>query len=393
MSLSVDELEATFSLATNGIHVDDRYAGTDVAPAMHPSTTFRYPYDPDKLVPQQALSKTDMVYARLARPTGSRLELILSKLLKGEALVYSTGLSAIHAYLVRLGPKKVAIGGGYHGTHAVLDIHERLTGTVRVGLDELDQLGPGDVIHLETPLNPTGEARNIATYSKIAKEKRLYLVVDSTFGPPALQDPFMWGADIVIHSGTKYIGGHSDIMCGVLAVQREDLFMGLWEDRVALGNILGGFESWLGLRSLRTLDLRCRTQSNNCTALVAWMTDKIDDKEPNEVNSTVESMTHASLQTSDMDWLKTQMPGGFGPVFSLTMKRDEYAQRLPSKLRIFQHATSLGGVESLIEWRKMSDHLAAGNVLRVSVGIETLDDLQRDLANGFKALLEDAKIS
>ncbi|KAG7429973.1 putative trans-sulfuration enzyme [Fusarium oxysporum f. sp. raphani] len=216
MSLSVDELEATFSLATNGIHVDDRYAGTDVAPAMHPSTTFRYPYDPDKLVPQQALSKTDMVYARLARPTGSRLELILSKLLKGEALVYSTGLSAIHAYLVRLGPKKVAIGGGYHGTHAVLDIHERLTGTVRVGLDELDQLGPGD----------------------IAKEKRLYLVVDSTFGPPALQDPFMWGADIVIHSGTKYIGGHSDIMCGVLAVQREDLFNGLWEDRVALGNIL-----------------------------------------------------------------------------------------------------------------------------------------------------------
>ncbi|KAM0542952.1 hypothetical protein ACHAPJ_012558 [Fusarium lateritium] len=300
MSLSVEELEATFSLATNAIHVDDRYAGPDVAPAMHPSTTFRYSFDPDKLEPQQALSKTDMIYARLARPTQSRLELILTKLLKADALVYSTGLSAIHAYLVRLGPKKVAIGGGYHGTHSVLDIHQRLTGIVKVGLDELDQLEPGDVIHLETPLNPTGEARSIAAYSKIAKEKGIHLVVDSTFGPPALQDPFLWGADIVIHSATKYIGGHSDIMCGVLAVQKQDLFMGLWEDRCALGNILGGFESWLGLRSLRTLDIRCRTQSNNCTAIVTWMIDKINDKESNEVNSTVESITHASLQSSDM---------------------------------------------------------------------------------------------
>ncbi|KAH7205447.1 Cys/Met metabolism PLP-dependent enzyme-domain-containing protein [Fusarium redolens] len=388
MSLSVEELEATFSLATNAIHMDDRYAGPDVAPAMHPSTTFRYPHDPEKLEPQRTLSKTDMVYARLARPTGSRLELVLTKLLRGDALVYATGLSAIHAYLVRLGPKRVAIGGGYHGTHAVLDIHHRLTGLVKVGLDELDQLEPGDVVHLETPLNPTGEARNISAYSQIAKEKGLYLVVDSTFGPPALQDPFVWGADIVIHSGTKFIGGHSDIMCGILTVKREDLFMGLWEDRCALGNLLGGFESWLGLRSLRTLDVRCRTQSNNCTAIVTWMTEKIKDNKPNEVNSTVENITHASLQSSDMEWLTKQMPNGFGPVFSLTMKTEKYAQWLPSKLRIFQHATSLGGVESLIEWRKMSDHSAPGDILRISVGIESLEDLQKDLSNGFKALLE-----
>lgn len=257
-----------------------------------------------------------------------------------------------------------------------------------MGLNELDQLEPGDVIHLETPLNPTGEARNISAYSQIAKEKGLYLVVDSTFGPPALQDPFVWGADIVIHSGTKFIGGHSDIMCGILAVKREDLFTGLWEDRCALGNLLGGFESWLGLRSLRTLDVRCRTQSNNCTAIVTWMTEKIKDNKPNEVNSTVEKIKHASLQSSDMEWLTKQMPNGFGSVFSLTMKTEMYAQWLPSKLRIFQHATSLGGVESLIEWRKMSDHSAPGDILRISVGIESLEDLQKDLSNGFKALLE-----
>ncbi|CAG8930481.1 unnamed protein product [Penicillium salamii] len=363
MSLSVEDLEATFSLATNAIHMDDRYAGADVAPAMHPSTTFRYPYNPEELEPHESLS--------------------------GESLVYATGLSAIHAYLTRIGPKKVAIGGGYHGTHAVLDIHQRTTGTISVGLDELDKLEAGDVIHLETPLNPTGEARNIAAYSKVAKEKGLYLVVDSTFGPPALQDPFLWGADIVIHSGTKYIGGHSDIMCGTLATQRQDLFMGLWEDRCALGNILGSFESWLALRSLRTLDIRCERQSKNCTALVSWMTEKINDENPNAINSTVEKITHASLQTSDMHWLQRQMPNGFGPVFGLIMKNEKYAKSLPSKLRIFQHATSLGGVESLIEWRRMSDHSAEGNVLRVSVGIETLEDLQKDFLNGFMSLLEE----
>jgi cystathionine gamma-synthase len=333
-----------------------------------------------------------MVYARLARPTGSRLEHVLTTILKGKTLVYSSGLSAIHAYLVRLGPNKVAIGGGYHGTHAVLDIHHRLSGTIKIGLDEVDSLEAGDVIHLESPLNPTGEARNIAVYSKIAKEKGLYLVVDSTFGPPALQDPFKWGADIVVHSGTKYMGGHSDIMCGILAVQREDLYMGLWEDRCALGNLLGGFESWLGLRSLRTLDIRCQRQSENCTALVKWMTEMMEDEKPNEVNLTVQKMTHASLQKSDMTWLVKQMPGGFGPVFGLIMKKEKFAQWLPSKLRIFQHATSLGGVESLIEWRRMSDHAEEGNVLRISVGIETLEDLKNDLLNGFRALMEDKRL-
>lgn len=118
------------------------------------------------------------------------------------------------------------------------------------------------------------------------------------------------------------------------------------------------------------------------------MIQNMKDNEPNEINSTVENITHASLQSADMDRLTKQMPNRFGPVFSLTMKTEKYAQWLPSKLRIFQHATSLGGVESLIEWRKMSDHSAPGDILRLSVGIETLEDLQKDLSKGFKALLE-----
>jgi cystathionine beta-lyase len=248
------------------------------------------------------------------------------------------------------------------------------------------------VIHLETPLNPTGEARNIAAYSKIAKEKGLYLVVDSTFGPPSLQEPFLWGADLVIHSGTKYIGGHSDIMCGVISTspERPELFPKLWEDRSVLGNIMGGFESWLGLRSLRTLDIRCVRQSQNCTALVTWLSGMINSPTPNEVNATVESLKHASLQKSDMDWLLKQMPNGFGPVFMMVMKDPHQARRLPSKLRVFQHATSLGGVESLIEWRKMSDPTAGENIMRVSVGIETFEDLQRDLLNGLRTLVEES---
>ncbi|KAJ5769784.1 uncharacterized protein N7511_001835 [Penicillium nucicola] len=391
MSISISDLEKQFSIATNSIHIDDRYAGPELAPAMHPTTTFRYPYDPDELEPQQALSKTKHVYARVARPTSSRLELVLSTILKGECLTYATGLAAIHAYLTCLTPKKVAITGGYHGAHDVLRIQERLTGVKKVGLHETDQLEKGDVIHLETPLNPTGEARNIAAYSKIAKDKGLYLVVDSTFGPPSLQEPFLWGADLIIHSGTKYIGGHSDIMCGVISTspQQPELFMKLWEDRCALGNIMGGFESWLGLRSLRTLDIRCIRQSQNCTALVSWLSEMVNSPAPNEVNATVESLKHASLQKNDMDWLEHQMPNGFGPVFMMIMKDPLQARRLPSKLRVFQHATSLGGVESLIEWRNMTDPTAGANIMRVSVGIETFEDLQKDLQNGLRTLVEE----
>lgn len=295
--------------------------------------------------------------------------------------------------LVHLNPKVVAIGDGYHGCHGVLDIHQRLTNVKKVDLfdehawDEAG-LGKGDIVHVETPLNPTGEAYNLAYFAEKAHERGAYLTVDATFGPPGLQDPFVQGADVILHSGTKYIGGHSDMLCGILVVRRDDWWKALWTDRLLLGSVMGSFEGWLGLRSIRTLELRVQRQSQSATDLVKWLVDGLNGqgKDSEVIKKVVHRVQHASLQKDDMTWLKRQMPNGFGPVFALWMKSSDLARSLPSKLRLFHHATSLGGVESLIEWRRMSDDKVDERLLRVSIGVESWEDLKRDFLEGFTAL-------
>jgi cystathionine beta-lyase/cystathionine gamma-synthase len=330
--------------------------------------------------------------------------------LKGPTLTYASGLSAFHALLVFLNPKQISIGEGYHGCHGVIEIHRKLTGMKKLNLDcPTEDLQPGDVVHVETPLNPTGEASNLKAFAGKAHSRGAFLTVDATFGPPPLQDPFLWGADIVMHSGTKYVGGHSDMLCGILAVNparaKEGWFDKLVAERLYLGNVMGSMEGWLGVRSMRTLELRVERQSYNVTKLVAWLNAALHPERESSVgqfgtlspaNSKVirnvlANIEHASLQEADIKdgWLLKQMPNGFGPVFSISMKEESLARRLPSKLQLFHHATSLGGVESLIEWRTMTDSKVDTRLLRVSIGIEGWEDLRDDLLQGFKALLDE----
>jgi cystathionine beta-lyase/cystathionine gamma-synthase len=406
--------------STHGVHADDRInVVTDVAPPIHTSTTFRYPHDPSKLQPVPTEGEfvdlqTPLIYSRLASASTNRLETILAPLFYPDAkeeeldgseglanhiVSYSSGLSAFHALLVNLVPKVIAISGGYHGCHGVIDLHKKMHGVKTVDLHADDAawdaagLGKGDLIHLETPLNPTGEAFEIAKYAARAHKRSAFLSVDATFAPPGLQDPFLWGADIVMHSGTKYIGGHSDMLCGILATAKgaEGLKTAktMRAERIFLGAVLGSLESWLGVRSLRTLNLRVQRQSGNADKLVQWLHSSLTNKDASDhdaVSKVVAKITHASLQTSDMHWLKRQMPNGFGPVFSIYMKDNHLARILPSRLRLFHHATSLGGVESLIEWRRMSDADVDERLLRVSVGVESWEDLKDDLLEAFKAL-------
>ncbi len=317
-------------------------------------------------------------------------------------LTYTSGLSAFHALLVHLNPKVVAIGAGYHGCHGVLNIFKKLTHCRIVDLfdestwqseDEGWSLGKGDMIHIETPVNPTGEAYNIAHYAELAHKRGALLTVDATFGPPPLQDPFAHGADYVMHSGTKYFGGHSDMLCGVIAINKnlEDCTERYWAmsgERVFLGAVMGSMESWLGIRSLRTLELRVVRQSRNCDALVAWLDGCLNasGESGSAARKVVDKVAHASLQKADMSWLKKQMPNGFGPVFSIWLKSSNLARTFPSKLRLFHHATSLGGVESLIEWRRMSDQTVEPTLCRISIGIEGVEDLKADLLQAFEAL-------
>lgn len=314
--------------------------------------------------------------------------------MKGHAVSYASGLAALHAALTFLNPRRISVGEGYHGSHEVISVISRLSGLQKLELDcSAEDLGEGDVILLETPVNPLGTAFNIEEYAEKAHSRGAYLIVDSTFGPPGLQDPFLWGADIVFHSGSKYFGGHSDMLCGVLAVKREDWLKQLYEDRVALGNNIGNLEGWLGLRSLRTLEVRVQRASQNCGKLVSWLADaqKMSDPAPGTeqyiVQSVLKNIYHASLQ--DEEWLVKQMPCGFGPVFSIVLQNEIFAKTLPSKLNYFQHATSLGGVESLIEWRAMSDSKVDHKLLRISVGLENWEDLKADLLQAFASLAKE----
>lgn len=268
----------------------------------------------------------------------------------------------------------------------------RLTGLEKLPLDcPPSDLQQGDVILLETPVNPKGIAFNISAYAEKAHSRGAFLVVDSTFGPPGLQDPFLHGADLVMHSGTKYFGGHSDLLCGVLATRNQEWFEQLFKDRVFLGAVMGSMESWLGVRSLRTLEVRVQRQADSTGNLVAWLNSALKVQDPGRdsdeavVQAVLEEVFHASLQPRE-EWLLRQMPNGFGPVFAVVMKEERFARVLPSRLRFFQHATSLGGVETLIEWRTLTDASVDRRLLRISVGLENWVDLKEDLIGAFRGL-------
>ncbi|OAA64306.1 cystathionine gamma-synthase [Niveomyces insectorum RCEF 264] len=418
----------TLSLASRAVHADD-YINTHraVAPPLHVSTTYRYSRDPVALRQWENHDPNapfdSHIYARDSAPNTTRLEAVLTALLGAPSLTYASGLAAFHALIVFLNPRRVAIDVGYHGCHGVLALMHKVNGLQKLDLaSEADvaQLRPGDVVHVETPLNPTGEARDLAYYARLAHDRGCYLTVDATFGPPPLQDPFAWGADVVLHSGTKYFGGHSDMLCGVLAVNpahtyvvdhaatdaatavtpaaaaaaatddptKKDWIAGLRSERLLLGSVMGSLEGWLGVRSLRTLELRVTRQSTNAAHLVAWLA--AASAQPGTlVARIVERVHHASLQPEAADpdsWLRKQMPRGFGPVFAIVLRDEHLARRLPSKLELFHHATSLGGVESLIEWRYMTDRSVDRRLLRISVGVEGWEDLKADLKRAFAAL-------
>ncbi|KAL9092416.1 MAG: hypothetical protein Q9159_000924 [Coniocarpon cinnabarinum] len=418
-----------YSTATKAIHGDDHLNRLpDVAPVIHTATTFRYDDDPDQLTPvadwkafkDQSQTPTDAhVYSRILAPNTTRLESLLSSLMNGRAMTYSSGLSAFHALLIHVHPERIAIGDGYHGCHGVLGIHQRLTGCRKLDLHASDAdwdaagLGKGDLVHVETPLNPTGDAYDLSSFAERAHKRGAYLSVDATFAPPPLQDPFAHGADIVMHSGTKYIGGHSDMLCGILAVRDDERWWSLYHDRKYLGSVMGNLEGWLGLRSMRTLEMRVKRQSENATELVRRIYSALQgdasgnngevdglDRDPKTttksvtpdseaiIRNTILTITHASIQAqkepSAAAWLPKQMPNGYGPVFAITMKDTKMAKTLPSQLDLFHHATSLGGVESLIEWRRMSDSGVDERLMRLSIGIEDIEDLWADLMRGLK---------
>jgi len=377
-TLAVSPPRHTPAQLTLQVHADEHLAPcTDIAPPLHVSTNFRYPSSPSLSGP------LSHVYSRHTAPSSTRLETTLAALLGGETVVYSSGLAAFHALLVNTNPKRLLITDGYHGCHGTAALFSKLTGMAILPLSTPPQ--EGDLVHIETPINPTGIAMDIGAYAERAHAVGALVSVDATFAPPPLQDPFAHGADYVMHSGSKYFGGHSDMLAGMLSVRSTAVAETLRGQRLYLGATMGNMEAWLGLRSLKTLELRVTRQSASSSVLAGWVQAQLT-VEGSVVQQTVKEVTHASLQEGG-EWLPRQMPGGFGPVFSLVMKSKEMAKTLPSKLLLWGHATSLGGVESLIEWRAMTDSGCDKRLLRLSVGVEDVGDLRRDLERGFEGVV------
>ncbi|CAE7652773.1 unnamed protein product [Symbiodinium pilosum] len=245
----------------------------DVAPPLSVSTTFT-----------ASTSGQGHIYSRISAPTRCRCETLLGSVEGTEdkpahAVLYSSGLAAAFALFAHFLPTRVFISGGYHGTHQVLGQLQKISGGSRCkseplrSPDELKAcLKSGDLIWLETPLNPSCDVTDIKAYVAAAKIcSGVHVAVDGTFAPPPLQRPLALGADAVMHATTKSLAGHSDALGGAVCVASAEAAEQLRKDRLALGSTPGSLEVWLLMRSLRTLHLRVRQQSTTASLLAEWL--------------------------------------------------------------------------------------------------------------------------
>uniref|UniRef100_A0A7S3JWH9 Cystathionine gamma-synthase n=1 Tax=Aureoumbra lagunensis TaxID=44058 RepID=A0A7S3JWH9_9STRA len=369
-----------WSTATVALHADavkeetrERYTHDyDVSPPIGMTTTFIHE------------GKEAHVYSRPSTPTRCRTEAVLAALesqggIQAEATLFSSGLAAAHAAISVLmqqnkAKRRLLLSRPlYHGIREVAASLQAMNPNIQI--DELgkpEDLEPGDIAWLETPANPTGELKDIKSYAQYAKNRKCNIVVDATLGPPPLQYPLSIGASLVIHSATKALAGHSDALAGVVLNNSDDemLTQMLRQHRNAVGGAPGSLETWLLLRSLRTLQLRIERQNQSAFKLAQFL-------RTHPAIAKVHRECHTQLAHS-------QMPNGVGGVFAIEVHSEEVAKALPAQLYLFKDATSLGGVESLAEWRRRYDDTVSPYLIRLSIGLEDPDDLIADFEQALR---------
>ena len=367
------------TLAAQALHYVDPATG-GLVPPVQPSTTFARD-------PSYALINPAHSYGRDDNPGYRHLEAILCALEGGaEALVFPSGMAAIAALFrtLRRGEAIVAQRPIYFGATAWLEkfcARREIRPTFFAGADPetlaaaVERARPA-IIWIETPSNPMLDVIDIREAAGIAHGCGALLAVDSTAASPILTRPLGLGADLVMHSATKYLNGHSDVLAGALITRQPDArWAAIRADRHDAGALLGSFEAWLLLRGLRTLALRVERSSHSALVIARFL----------EAHPKVERVLYPGLASHPRHAIAArQMSGGFGGLLSFLVKGDaEHALAVAGRLRLILRATSLGGVESLIEHRFTIEGPATGvppNLLRLSVGIEDPDDLLADLA-------------
>jgi cystathionine gamma-synthase len=324
-------------------------------------------------------------YGRYGNETWSALEEAIGALEEGPTLVFSSGLAAISAVfsLLPTGSVITASNQGYSGTMAVLKTLEE-SGRVEVRYvnvsnsnEVLGALPGTSLLWLESPTNPGLEIADLPLLIESAKAHGCGVAVDNTFATPLNQQPLVMGADIVCHSVTKYISGHSDVLLGSLSTRDGALFGRLETARRLNGSIAGPFEAWLALRGLRTFPLRFERAQSNALEIAKRLV----------AHPLVSSVNYPGLESDPFHVRAKSFMNGFGAILSFTLSLSpEETDRVCASSKVITYATSLGGVESLWERRRRWSGESTSvpeSLIRLSLGCENVEDLWADIENSF----------
>jgi cystathionine beta-lyase len=338
-------------------------------------------------------------YSRTNNPTRATLEEIIAKLEHGSTgVAFSSGLAAIDAVvkLLKSGDEVLAVDDIYGGAFRLYThIYQKFGVTVKY-VDTSDvnnvveSISPATrLIWLETPTNPTFKISDIASIAAVAKTNNVLFCVDNTFASPALQNPLDLGADIVVHSATKYLGGHSDLIAGLVITKDPELGAKIKFIQNASGAILGPFDSWLIIRGLETLYLRIRQHCENAFAVAKFLQDQPG----------VKKVFYPGLKNHHNHEVAARQSRGFGGMVSFMLKEDtiEAATQFVTSTKCFKLAESLGGAKSLLchpaEMTHKSipadirrDSGVSDGLVRLSVGLENVEDLISDLSQALKKI-------
>jgi cystathionine gamma-synthase len=364
----------------HGCKCYDSHTGAVSFP-IYQSATFRHP---------GLYQTTGYDYSRLQNPTREELENTIANLENGRyGFAFSSGMAAISTILSLFSPGDHIIVSDdlYGGTYRLFDEIYKKYGmefsyvdTSNIGNIEKAVKENSKAFFVETPSNPMMKVADLKRISQLAKNKEMLLIVDNTFLTPYFQRPLEFGADIVIHSGTKYLGGHNDTLAGLIVVNDDVLSEKLKLVQKSEGAVLSPFDSWLILRGIKTLGVRLEKQQENAMEIAKWLCN----------NKSVTRVNYVGLPEHEGYSVSKSQASGFGAMISFYVKDKQIVERVLEKVQLVIFAESLGGVESLITYPVVQTHAAipeemrqrigvTDTLLRLSVGIEAAEDIIADL--------------
>jgi cystathionine gamma-synthase len=345
---------------------------TDAIPPLHFSTTFEHRED------------SSLLYSRVQNPNREMLENLVAKLEKGKfGFAFSSGVAAINAVMQTLpvGSTIVAPKELYHGARILLNSLQEWKNfklhyvdlSLSASFAELSSLKP-DLLWIETPSNPNFTVSDVRMLCEWAGNNNCLTAVDSTWLSPVYMNPLRLGADFVIHSATKYLSGHSDVLAGIVVVNDGELAGKIRNVQISQGAVLAPFDCWMIVRSIKTLEIRVKAQSFTASKLAYWLKDL----------SWVDQVLYPGLYTGNEGVVHRHQASGNGSMISILVKAPmETVREFAKKSKLIINATSLGGVESTWEHRFTSEgenSPTPKNLIRFSVGLEDVDDLMADIS-------------